>query len=35
MRLPLERGIDGPVVEVQPARQIQSPGFTQIEVNAQ
>jgi hypothetical protein len=35
MRLPLERQIDGPVVEVQPARQIQSPGFTQIEVNAQ
>ena len=33
MRLPLDRQIDGPVVEVQPARRIEAPGFTQVEVS--
>jgi hypothetical protein len=32
MRLPLDRQIDGPVVEVQSARRIEAPGFTQVEV---
>jgi hypothetical protein len=31
MRLPLERQLDGPVVEVQSARRIEAPGFTQVE----